>query len=307
MVRSVLSLLDTLAQASLGAVRFRWQASALAYDPVAGLAEDPSGRCDRLLKSLVDRFFEPVVQPTALQQQTRPVKHAPIGAALRPQGSAGRDAVAMADRLGTAGVAAHGDRQGRFPVRRSGRTAAPGSEAFEVDDSAVDRILGRYDSLFVPGESAGGAMNSAALKMRSSGALSSPAPPGPGKSVSQAIRGSRGPVFPGATRPREIGFASDTGSRDPVFPGATRPREIGFASDRGSRGPVFPGATRPREIGFASDTGIHGLVFPGATRLREFGFASDTGFRCRPVSGALRGNELPSAFRRCNPERVRPS
>ena len=196
MVRSVLTVLDTLSEASLGAVRFRWEASPLAYDPVAGLAEDPADRCDRLLKSLTDRFLEPVAEPTALELQPPKAKRVPISTALRPQGSAKRDAVSMAGRLGAAGIASNGDRGGRFPVHRSERTAArgdtpvaaPGSEAFEVDDSAVDHILGRHDSLSAPGESAGGAMNSVALKMRSSAGWSSSATSGRAHSVSPAPR-----------------------------------------------------------------------------------------------------------------------
>lgn len=177
MVRSVLAALDTLSEASLGAVRFRWQASPLAYDPVAGLAEDPSGRCDRLLKSLVDRFLETVAEPTAPKLPPQPAKRDPV-------------------RSVAAGVASTVGLRGRSPVRKSDRAAARvdtpvaalRSEALEVDDTAVVHILGRHDSRSAPGENAGGAMNSAALKKRSSVALSASATPGPANSGSPATR-----------------------------------------------------------------------------------------------------------------------
>jgi hypothetical protein len=276
----VLTRLDTLSQASLGAVRFRWQASVLAYNPVAGLAEDPCGRCDRLLKSLVDRFLEPVAEPTAPKLPPQPVKRGSISTALRPQGPAKRDAVTMAGRLGAAGVATHGDRWGRLPARRSERTTArgdtplpaPGSEAFEVDDSAVDRILGRHASLSAPGESAGRAMNSAALKMRSSAASSSPATPGPVNSVSQATRESVEDAYrrrPGETsspaRPGDAAKARSVHFDERVnVDGAGQPdaAAVGYVSQRGS----LHAAAAPKGDRFAypraldSDGDIHAVL-----------------------------------------------
>jgi hypothetical protein len=253
MVRSVLTVLDALCQASLGTVRFRWQASPLAYDPVAGLAEDPTGRCDRLLKSLVDRFLEPVAEPTAPKLPPQPVSRVPISTALRPQGSAKRDAVSRAGRSGAAGVASNGDRWGRFPSRRSERTTARGDTPVTAPRArefqghmadAVARILGRHDLLFAPGESAGGAMNAVATKMRSSAALSSSATPGPANSVLPATRNSVAVSYrrrPGATSsPARPGDATKSGpahfDERVDVDGAREPDSgaVGHASRRGS-------------------------------------------------------------------------
>ncbi|UCD79866.1 MAG: hypothetical protein JSW26_00075 [Desulfobacterales bacterium] len=195
-LRRVLAALDTLAEASLGPMRFQWAASPLGYDPLAALAESLTGRSDRLLESAVDRLLETAGEPGAPEQQSPEEKRRKHRGSWRPQGSAKRDdALTLPGGIGAAGVASKVGLLRRPADRQSEWNAVPGdrmrpgsqSESSQGELSgAVARILARHSRFSERGESAGEIVDPEALKKRQTVGMSSPATPGRANSVAPA-------------------------------------------------------------------------------------------------------------------------
>jgi|GEM_PF-6004557 len=151
-LRTVISRLERLSQASLGPLRFRWDELSLCYDPVAGLAEGLSSDNERLLESIIERFLEPVRQPDATKPQPLQTRPIPFSDALHPNHPADQEIVSIPPKIGLAASESKGRLQGRLHAGISGRipAALSGSGVSKTDTAdAIAQILDRHVSHFL--------------------------------------------------------------------------------------------------------------------------------------------------------------